>query len=221
MTAPRSLNWIKTHPLVCNNCHEYYPSKRSLEIHQEKMKKKKCQNFPSTKGPKESFINEMFNGFEEAEEYMLTVAPDDSFCHRANLRRRLCKIKNCSAEVRVRKTHRLCIVDEQQVPIIGYSCIGTTYHDAKLHKNKPTKKKGFCNETHVDHKIIFETFESHTAALSKMTSLLPKTSKVTVKKRSAEYYHCSCHPKCRACLRVISKNPEIIVLKGCIRHFRQ
>ena len=212
MAVTRGLLWRRQHPQVCPTCGEYLRSKRSLTNHL----KSQCKKVPSTKGPKESFVNEMFKKDSEAKEAMQDMAPDDAFSYRTNLDKRVCKIKNCFAELRVRKARRLCFVEGKWDVIFGYVVLGTLYHNPELHYNLPAKKKGYCNLLHEDHKIICETFSSKLEATSKATFLLPLHKTETVTKRSTVIYKCSCHSSCGARLRVIEKNP--VILRGCIKH---
>ena len=220
MAFPEGLIWERKHEQVCPTCGEYLHSKRSLKKHRGNHRSggNKCQKVPSTNGPEESFVNEMFKKESEADKYLLAMAPDDSFCYRVNLDKRKCKIKNCVAELRKRKARRLCCVEGKWDVINGHAVLGTLYHSPELHCNMPSKKKGYCNLQHDNHLIINETFTSKPEAISKVKSLLPLTETENVKKRSTVIYKCSCHSNCGARLRVIEKAPQVILLRGCVTH---
>ena len=159
----------------------------------------------------------MFKKESEADKYLQAMAPDDSFCYKTNIDRRICKIKNCVAELRVRKARRLCCVDGKWEVINGHVVLGTLYHTPELHYNIASKKKGYCNLYHEDHQIVNEIFSSKPDAISKAKSLFPLVKRENVKRRSTLIYNCICHSNCGARLRVIDKKTHV-VLRGCIKH---
>ena len=145
---------------------------------------------------------------------MEEIAPESSFSTKKNLKKRICKVKSCKSEVRVRDSRRFCEYNAKWCIKSGYAVLGTFHHIN--HEGQISTKKGFCQKIHI-HEIIHMVFSSKEEAIAETKRLLPISRPETIKKRATLNYKCSEHPKCPAWLRVVKKGSNFLV-RGCIKH---